>query len=83
LCHPAAGPAEAFAGRDAARILHELLSRLPEGERLVLELALFEEMPYADIATALLIPEGTVKSRVHHALRKLRAWSRGQGDLVA
>lgn len=83
LRHPAIGPAEALAGRDAARLLHELLARLAEGERLVLELALFEEMPYAEIAATLLIPEGTVKSRVHHALRKLRAWSRGQGDLVA
>ena len=73
--HPAVGPAEILAGRDAARALTELLSRLADGERLVLELALFEGMRYADIADALLIPEGTVKSRVFHAIRKLRSWT--------
>jgi RNA polymerase sigma-70 factor (ECF subfamily) len=75
LSHPAVGPAETLAGRDAARALTELLSRLGDGERLVLELALFEGMRYADIAEALLIPEGTVKSRVFHAIRKLRSWA--------
>lgn len=80
LCHPAVGPAEALAGRDAARALAGLLARLGDGERIVLELALFEGMRYSQIADALLIPEGTVKSRVFHAIRKLRSWSRGHEE---
>ena len=35
-------------------------------------LALVEEMPHAEIADALDIPIGTVKSRVFHAVRALR-----------
>jgi RNA polymerase sigma-70 factor, ECF subfamily len=73
LVHPAAGPADALAGRDAARALAALLRQLGDGERLVLELSVFEGLRYAEIAQSLSIPEGTVKSRVFYAVRKLRA----------
>lgn len=79
LAHPAVGPPEILAGRDAARALTSLLRRLSEGERAVLELSIFDGMPYAEIAHALQIPEGTVKSRVFNALRKLRNMA---GDTV-
>ena len=46
--------------------------RLPPDLQIVAALALLEEQPYADIADALGIPEGTVKSRVFRALRLLR-----------
>jgi DNA-directed RNA polymerase specialized sigma24 family protein len=35
-------------------------------------LAVVRDRPYADVAAALDIPVGTVKSRVHHALRGMR-----------
>lgn len=35
--------------------------------------------PYAEVAASLAIPEGTVKSRVYHALRALRAELEAQG----
>jgi DNA-directed RNA polymerase specialized sigma24 family protein len=38
----------------------------------VFELAVLRELPYASVAQTLGIPIGTVKSRVFHALRKLR-----------
>jgi RNA polymerase sigma-70 factor (ECF subfamily) len=38
----------------------------------VIELAFFQALPYTEIARLLDIPVGTVKSRVHHAVRKLR-----------
>lgn len=75
LAHPACGPLESLAGRDAARVLSGLLKRLPEGERLVIELAMFEGLRYSEISDALEIPEGTVKSRVFHAMRRLREWA--------
>ncbi|MBL8694858.1 MAG: sigma-70 family RNA polymerase sigma factor [Planctomycetes bacterium] len=81
LAHPAVGPAEALASSDASRAMARLMLRLSEGERLVLELALFESLPYAEISEALGIPEGTVKSRVFHALRKLRVWSSGAEEV--
>jgi RNA polymerase sigma-70 factor (ECF subfamily) len=46
--------------------------RLPPDLQAVAALALIEEEPYADIADALGIPVGTVKSRVFRATRFLR-----------
>ena len=46
--------------------------RLPPKLQAVATLALVEEQPYADIADALGIPDGTVKSRVFRAVRALR-----------
>ena len=55
------------------RGLRELLASLPGGQRRVLELALLGELSQAEIADQLSIPLGTVKSRMFHALRRLRA----------
>ena len=48
------------------------LSRLSEPHRLVFELGVVEELPYSEISRLLEIPEGTVKSRMFNAVRKLR-----------
>lgn len=48
------------------------VAALPEGLRLVVVMGVYQEMPYADIAAALNIPVGTVKSRMFNALRQLR-----------
>ena len=42
------------------------------GMRDVVELGVFQDLPYADVAEILGIPEGTVKSRMFNALRKLK-----------
>lgn len=47
------------------------LDTLPEEHRAVVFLAFYEGLPYREIATALGIPEGTVKSRMYHAKRGL------------
>jgi RNA polymerase sigma-70 factor (ECF subfamily) len=46
---------------------------LPDGLRETLELRLRHELTYEEIAAVLGIPVGTVRSRLHHALRRLRA----------
>ena len=46
--------------------------RLPPKLSVVATLALVEEQPYAEIADALNIPVGTVKSRVFRAIRVLK-----------
>jgi len=53
--------------------VQEALANLPEGQREVFVLANNHAMKYQDIATTLSIPEGTVKSRMHNAVRALRA----------
>lgn len=69
---PAADPAHASQrSEDATRIRHAV-SSLPEEHRQVIELRFFADASLDDIATALDIPLGTVKSRLHHGLEKLR-----------
>jgi RNA polymerase sigma-70 factor (ECF subfamily) len=56
---------------DRAR-LRLAIAQLPAAHAAVFELAVLRELPYASVAQTLGIPIGTVKSRVFHALRKLR-----------
>ena len=48
------------------------VSRLSEPLREVVELGVFQELPYAEVAEILGIPMGTVKSRMSNAIRKLK-----------
>ncbi|MHC4921416.1 MAG: RNA polymerase sigma factor, partial [Planctomycetota bacterium] len=52
--------------------LREALCCLTEPHRLVFELAVYQQLPYAEIARVLEIPVGTVKSRMHNSVRALR-----------
>jgi len=50
-----------------------IIDRLPEPHREVLLMRFVDEMTQREIASALGIPIGTVKSRLHHALKLVRA----------
>ena len=52
--------------------LRGAIESLTEPHRLVLELAIYQEMPYAEISSVIKIPIGTVKSRMHNCVRALR-----------
>ncbi len=52
--------------------LRRALSCLTEPHRLVFELAVYQQLPYAEISRVLEIPVGTVKSRMHNCGRALR-----------
>lgn len=52
--------------------VQRLLSKLPEYQRIVVILKFYERMTYQDIADVLCCPLGTVKSRMHQGIRKLR-----------
>ena len=54
--------------------LDQALATLPDGLRRVIELGVYRDLPYAEIAEILGIPVGTVKSRMFNALAKLRAF---------
>lgn len=58
--------------REELRMVHRVLSSLPEDQRTVLELALIDGLPYDEIADRLGLPEGTIKTRVSRARVKLR-----------
>jgi RNA polymerase sigma factor (sigma-70 family) len=55
------------------RQLGRAFDRLDDKDRLLLTLHHFWGLPVAETAVQLGIPEGTVKSRVHHAMARLRA----------
>lgn len=61
--------------RDEARRVRSLLADLPDETREMLRMVHEEERDLRDVAAALGIPEGTVKSRLHHTRKRLaRAW---------
>ena len=53
--------------------LEQILARMPERDREVLQLFAWAGMSYAEVAQALRIPVGTVRSRLNRARRELRA----------
>lgn len=52
--------------------VHHAVASLPQGLRDVVELGVFQDLPYAEVSEILGIPHGTVKSRMFHALKKLK-----------
>lgn len=56
---------------DSARDIERALRRLAPRHRLVVELAYFEGLSMQEIANIAGCPQNTVKTRLHHARRKL------------
>jgi RNA polymerase sigma-70 factor, ECF subfamily len=65
-------PAQVTAAAEV-RALAGVLAKLPVGEREVLTLVSQEQLTYPEVARALDIPVGTVRSRLHSARKRLRA----------
>ncbi len=63
---------------EALRELVLAVESLPQGQREVLMLRFADELPLSEIASALDIPLGTVKSRLHDALETLRGDDRAR-----
>ncbi len=72
LPEPGNSPAEIVARQDAAEAMRQAIARLPDKHQRVLSLRFFEDASLPEIAAALDCSLGTVKSRLHHALDKLR-----------
>ena len=66
-------PDENLSGGERSERVRQALRALPPDQVKVIELSFFEEAPHAEIAKALGIPLGTVKSRIRIAMAKLRA----------
>ncbi|MGE0432909.1 MAG: RNA polymerase sigma factor [Planctomycetota bacterium] len=67
-----ATPLQLASDNEAASLARDAIDDLDEKHRLVLVLAVFHNFRYREIAEILEIPEGTVKTRMMHAERKLR-----------
>lgn len=69
---PEAEPQDVGSGHDAA-VLRAAIRALPADQRTAIALFHFEDLSVAEVAVALDVPAGTVKTRLMHARRKLRA----------
>ena len=75
------GPQDQAEQAEAQQAVRRALSRLSEEHRQVLLLRYMQELDYAEIAAALEISEGTVKSRISRAKMRLRELLDGSGNL--
>ena len=73
-------PTFAAPGFDGREDVRWAVSRLSEPLRDVVELGVFQDLPYAEVAEILRIPVGTVKSRMSNALKKLKEVFNEQGS---
>jgi len=64
--------AKSLDAQRAAPLIGEALARLPEAERNALLLVAWADLTYQEVATALDVPIGTVRSRLHRARKRLR-----------
>lgn len=69
---PAETAAPAEAGDDRLELVHGAIGGLPERLREALLLKLRQELSYEEIAHVLGVPVGTVRSRLHHAVARLK-----------
>ena len=69
----APSPALVAEARETSAALARSIARLPAPMRSVVVLRFVQELSLGEIAAALDCPLGTVKSRLHYALRRLRA----------
>jgi len=63
---------EVYGGREIDR-LRRAIRHLPPEQRAAIALFYFEDLSVAEVAVALDTPAGTIKTRLMHARRKLRA----------
>jgi RNA polymerase sigma-70 factor (ECF subfamily) len=65
-------PVEVLARQEAREALRAAIDRLPDEQKAVIILSEIQGMKYQDIGAILGIPVGTVKSRMHTAMERLK-----------
>lgn len=74
-----ASPDERLITLDAASAVRSALAKLPDVQRIPIEMAYYEGLSYRQVAEVLDEPEGTVKYRIRGGMQKLRAALRAAG----
>ena len=76
------GPVAALEQRDRVLLLREAMSALPDTLRTAVLMRDIQEMSYQEIADALRLPEGTVKSRINRGRTELARLGQAGRDLA-
>jgi RNA polymerase sigma-70 factor (ECF subfamily) len=69
---PELGPEDQVGRRQVEEALSRAMGELSADHRTVVDLAYFHNMGYREIADIMGCPEGTVKTRMHHARQRLK-----------
>ena len=73
IADPKAVPPDRIAQqRELETVLRDAIDTLSDAHRQIIEQRTFDELPYAQIAEHMAISEGTAKSRMHYASKRLR-----------
>ncbi|MBM4383507.1 MAG: RNA polymerase sigma factor [Deltaproteobacteria bacterium] len=80
---PAQRAAASHDARELWPLVADAISALPVGERDALLLHVWEDLAYDEIARALGVPIGTVRSRINRARRRLRELTAQSGQQAA
>lgn len=72
------GPVDSLMRHDTEEKVHQAMETLPETHRLVVSLRYFEGLSCKEIAEILDCPVGTINSRLHYAMGKMKAALQGQ-----
>ena len=73
-------PEESVMNLEDRRAVESIVNEMPENLRTVLVLSYFSDLPYKEIAEVLDVPLGTVKSRLHAAVRQFAARWKSTAD---
>ncbi len=68
------GAAEALALRDDAARVRALLPRLPEKQRMAVQLRVDEGLSFREVGEVIGSTEGAARVNYHHGIRRLREW---------
>lgn len=63
---------DSLKAEEREELVRRLLAGLPEEQRIVILLKEYQELTFREIAEVLEVPEGTVKSRLYHALKAMK-----------
>lgn len=72
LVDPAESPVDGIDRNLNAQLMQRAIAQLSADHQEILRLAFYEDLPYAEIAALLAIPDNTVKTRVYYAKQQLK-----------
>jgi len=72
LAAPASGGERALIDRERGALLRDAIAELPPKQRMVLELRIYDELPFREVAELAGCTENSAKVNFHHAVKRLR-----------